>query len=393
MDDNFIEKYPQGFWETHGKKFINKYQAILHSKNNFHSPIYYKYFNSVWENFDRSLLGTVPLKELYKQRAQQLRDKYDYLIVYFSGGADSYNALMSFIENGIRIDEVCVKWCNDTYTAHTQIYQPNVQVGTATNYLSEWDFAIKPVLEWLGQHHPEVNIEIVDWFKDKNLITSAEVFNKVNHWHDVEVTSLAVWSPSERKLIEQGKTVGSIYGIDKPCTYFADGEAYLYFPDGGTAMGTPNDINIFGTEYFYWSPDLPLLTFEMANQAIRAFNTDKELAKISITEESVKVPDFILMAWQLQQKKLRHVLYDNWTDRFQAYKPVTQDRSDKHWWIFRHPELVKFKEGYTDMLNLHLDQLGDSPYLGYRVEKSRTTPYKPIPSKKHFVCKCSNPGL
>ena len=92
-----IENETEGYWQVGDKKFSNKFYALLHAtKTSQH--IEYIYFDDVWKNFDRNLLGKIGLKELYRQRAQQLRDQYDYLILYFSGGADSYNVLCSFVD-------------------------------------------------------------------------------------------------------------------------------------------------------------------------------------------------------------------------------------------------------------------------------------------------------
>ena len=120
-----IESYPQGHWIVGEQKFINKYEALLFATRK-NLPVHYKFFNEVWEKFDRSQLGKFSLQEVYKQRAQQLRDQYDYLILYFSGGADSYNVLRSFIDNNIKLDEVCVKWCNDTLTANVTTIIDNI---------------------------------------------------------------------------------------------------------------------------------------------------------------------------------------------------------------------------------------------------------------------------
>jgi len=376
-----FDNFPQGYWLVNNQKFINKYEALLYAtKQNL--PVHYKFFNEVWESFDRSQLGNFSLQEVYKQRAQQLRDKYDYLILYFSGGADSYNVLRSFIDNGIKLDEICVKWCNDTLTANSVIYKPNTTEKSARNYLSEWDYAIKPVLDDISKTYPEIKIEIVDWFKDRSLIGSEEIFKIVNHWHDVEVPSLATWSPSELKLIDQGKRVGSIYGIDKPQIYFEDdGSAYMFFLDSATTMGTPNPCNVYGTEYFYWAPSFPLITFETASAAIAAFRTDTIL-KSAVFDKEVKtnLRKFVERI-QIQQKNLRSVLYDNWTNRFQASKPLALNRSDKHFWIYRSPELKNFKNSYQDMIKLHTSQLRpDMIYTGLT-----TTMYKFIASKKFFI--------
>jgi hypothetical protein len=386
---NIIEDFPQGYWIVDDKKFINKYQALLYAAPNKKS-VHYIYFDEVWQNFDRSLIGKFTLNELYKQRAQQLRDKYDYLILYFSGGADSYNVLRSFIDNGIKLDEVCVKWCSDTLTANTTIYTPNTTVNTAYNYLSEWDYAINPVLEELGQSHPEIKINIIDWFKDRDESSILLSFDKVNHWHDCEINSLSIWSPSEKYNIENGLTVGSIYGIDKPAIYFENDTAYMFFMDGAAAMGTPNDINIFGTEYFYYAPDFPILTFEMASAAVQAYRASPILRKYAITETAKKLEgEFITQAWQIFQKEIRHTLYTTWTDRFQALKPMQSDRSDKHWWIFEHTELINYAQMYTDMLQDRLRQVENGLYLTTDPANGKRF-YRPIPSKKHFICQVDN---
>ena len=50
------------------------------------------------------------LQELYRIRAQQIRDKYDYIRLEFSGGADSTVVLYSFLNNGIFVDEIVTRW-------------------------------------------------------------------------------------------------------------------------------------------------------------------------------------------------------------------------------------------------------------------------------------------
>lgn len=360
LNFDIADRYPQGYWKVGSKKFINKYQSLVYATETG-LPVNFVFFDHVWEKFNRKLIGTIPLKELYKQRAQQLRDSYDYLILYFSGGADSWNVLRSFVDNGIHLDEVCVKWASDTI--NRGIYNPGTEDQTAFNYLSEWDLAIAPALEWLSTYYPHVKIEIVDWFKDKKLIGSEQAFELVNHWHDVEVPSLAVWSPSEENLTEKGKRVAGIYGVDKPQVYFENGKAYMFFNDMAVTMGSPCPANIFGTEYFYWSPNFPQLAFEMASVATKSFRIDEKLYQYAFTENLKGDPKGYFESIQIQQKELRHIIYDNWTNRFQALKPKMPDRSDKHWWIYKYPELKKFKEGYQDMISLHINALRKDLYF------------------------------
>ena len=104
----------------------------------------------------------VPLTDLYRLRAQQLRDKYDYLILWFSGGADSTTILQSFIHNGIHLDEVIVSWPK---TLTEGRYTPNLSTD-ATNMSSEWDFSIEPKLKWLAKNYPTIKITVLDHLID-----------------------------------------------------------------------------------------------------------------------------------------------------------------------------------------------------------------------------------
>lgn len=382
--NHIFDNCPQGYWKVESKKFISKYDALLFA-NKCESKVDYIFFDHIWEKFNKSLLGKYSLNYLYSERAQQLRDQYDYLILYFSGGADSYNVLRSFFDNNIHLDEVCVKWAKPTLGANSKIYFPNTANPTAYNYLSEWDYAISPILDYISKHHPKTIIKIIDWFEDKKILESSDIFKKVNHWHDIEIASLSVWSPSEKYYIERGKKVASIYGIDKPTVYFEETSAYMIFSDAALCMGTPNDINPLGTEYFYYAPTFPELTFEMANVAAKSFENDPILKNYKFTSQRRHDFKYMMDAHQFQQKHLRHILYTTWSDRFQSSKPILPNRQDKHFWIYQLQQASSYKEMYEDRKNQHLSQLSRSWYLGHSLDKNITTEYKSIYTKKHLV--------
>lgn len=382
---DIFDNYPQGFWTVNNKKFIKKYDALLEAKES-NSRLQFVYFDDVWSRFDRNLIGKHSLQDLYKKNAQRIRDKYDYLILYFSGGADSYNVLRTFLDNNIKIDEICVKWAGIALNSNVRVYTPNTQDIWCTNYISEWDYAIKPVLEEVAQSHPEIKIEIVDWTSRSN-INLERAFNIVNHWHDIEVPTLAVWSPNEEKLVEQGKKVGAVYGIDKPVTYFKDNCVYMLFLDSVTTIATPNPVNIYGTELFYWTPEMPELAFEMANVASRWLADDPiRLDQMGYNPNRDKDIWDLDLAYQKQQKELRHVLYDNWTDRFQVLKSFTLDRVDKQQPLLLLPEFKRYKEEFYSLLNSSANQF-DNSFL-YR--RNTSLAYRNCISKYHLLYRFDN---
>jgi len=66
------------------------------------------YNDNFFSQYDWTREPTESLDELYKQRAEQLRRDYDYLVLYYSGGYDSANLLHAFLDNDIYPDEIAI---------------------------------------------------------------------------------------------------------------------------------------------------------------------------------------------------------------------------------------------------------------------------------------------
>lgn len=382
---------PIGYWQVANKYFIKKLDAIIESTAT-NTKIDYHFFDRVWESFDRSTIGNHNLQQLYKIRAQQLRDKYDYLILYFSGGADSYNVLRSFIDNGIHLDEVCVKWCNNIFDANTKIYTPNNLDMNSTNYLSEWDYAIAPVLNHLRQYYPHIHIQIEDWMPDVNKKLTYDDFLSMNHWYDYEVPWYNVFSRNEERLVSEGKKVAAIYGVDKPNTVFDDDHGYMFFTDQAITMANINPLNPNGIELFYWTPDLPALAYEMAMVSLRWQVSDydhyahsytynkiaegkKNLSKEELDQMSIDIG-------QYQTDHLRHLIYDNWTNVYQCNKPTLLDRRDKHPWIYNINQLQDYRNSFYGIIDDLTSNLNDW-YIITDFNNSKRC--KRIPTKKILV--------
>ena len=62
-----------------------------------------------YANYEWTQEPVESLDELYRQRAQQIRDSYDYIVIFYSGGADSWCMLDTFIKNDILENNVFYK--------------------------------------------------------------------------------------------------------------------------------------------------------------------------------------------------------------------------------------------------------------------------------------------
>jgi hypothetical protein len=320
-----------GHYIVNGNIINNKLQAIIEaSKTN--SYLQWKYFDDVFSTATGLFNNhDVTLKELYRSRAQQLRDTYDYLILNYSGGSDSHNILMTFLEYNIKLDHVYVQW--PERLMDKGIYVPNRVDKSNANFHSEWDLVLKKDLEWLGKTYPEIKIEISDW-----TATVTEQFYKDDIFaNDVSnLPSIArsqkqnTFSPIEGKLALHGKKVASIFGVDKPSIVKKGNHWFFYFSDTA-CMAQPNPDNPYGTEYFYWSPNFPNIAIAQAHAMKRYFtnNPDKIYLIQNPPERAQLDPTYNTRTYSQRYNEYSQVsniaklvCYPYWDfNRFQADKP------------------------------------------------------------------------
>ena len=95
------------YWEYAGTRYKRKFQAIQAAGRDFHK-IKCGIFDDSILSFDFSVEPPQTLSQLIDERCYQLRDKYSYIKLWFSGGTDSTTVLNGFLQNNIYIDEIIV---------------------------------------------------------------------------------------------------------------------------------------------------------------------------------------------------------------------------------------------------------------------------------------------
>jgi hypothetical protein len=354
-----------GYWRSNGIDFLNKIDALRYATQN-NDDLVYMYHDEVWNKFDRSLLGKISLNQLYKERAQQLRDRYDYLILYYSGGSDSHNVLMTYINNGIKLDEIIVRWPEALRGG--KLYTPNTTDKSSSNIWSEWDYAITPSLDWLKLNHPEIKITIKDYIEDLNETNLESRLETSNHTRAGFLLSFA-----KEDLNYSKKSIGHIFGADKPVLAVQDQKIYMIFNDIATSMlysDKTKDSDPESIECFYWAPDFPLLTFEMAYQVSEYFNVNKDKRKFLLSYENNKLmsDNFNFqrsITYQIQNNLVKNICYDTWDFKFQAEKITSANAEDKWWWFFQKPEFTNLKQQYISLAKSITNQIDKKFLLGY----------------------------
>ena len=106
----FSEKNRFGYYSVGEYCTYSKVDAIeIGSRLN--QSVIWHFNDEVFDTLDWTKEPEPSLWDLYSARARQIREKYDYLVLFYSGGADSNNILNSFVRNGIHLNEV-VQWTN-----------------------------------------------------------------------------------------------------------------------------------------------------------------------------------------------------------------------------------------------------------------------------------------
>lgn len=264
-----------GYYQVGWKKFYHKTLALIeHTKTR--QKVEWIFNDNVYSAIDWSIPIPESLDELYRKRAQQLRDNYDYLALYFSGGADSSNMLRTFVNNGIFLDEIVMQSPEPVKGTF------NKEDISDANVYSEIPFSAVPIINELKNLiHPNTIIRYQD--------TSQGVIELFNHDNWFEKQPLGVTlalNPVARQhtsftdahilnLCDTGKRTAQIIGTDKPLLMYDDdtGNYYSYFLDVTAMHAPPVDLTkkeisdkAYHTEFFYWSPDMPEISIKQAQE-------------------------------------------------------------------------------------------------------------------------------
>lgn len=249
-----------GHYVVDGKIYTSKILAILEAQRTGHE-ISWHFHQDVFSKVNWQVEPELSLQELYRIRAQQIRDKYDYVIVRVSGGADSTNVIRSFLNNGIHVDEIVT----DIPFSGLNNFNWNDKDTSAGNTFSEMKYVTLPLLEEIRNKHPRTLITINDIFEDAVDISADKWTENWSEFISPIERGVLNKYPRLQNMAEQGKRIGVVWGVDKPqLRYSTDFSAVtVAIVDRVVNIGSkdpfdrpyPNVDRVL----FYYTPELPEL--------------------------------------------------------------------------------------------------------------------------------------
>lgn len=362
--------YGGGYWKVNDKFFFNKAACLRYATEIKNFKISFHYNDEFYSTLDWSHEPNESLEELYKQRALQLREEYDYIILSFSGGADSYNVLDTFIKNNIHIDCVATSYPIKAIEKLKASFNRNDQ--SAGNVIFEYSEVAHPKLVELAKISPKTEIAVLD-----HTDTAIDMLGS-GKLHLMPVGGIGaapglaghyLIGQKVREYAERGKAV-YLTGVDKPkIGYNPNNKKFgTYFEDISLVLGNWTDEAFNGykpfVEHFYYTTKMPSILKKQLCILKRVLepmlNSDepsmiiKRLAKISENK------NFYFYMHDIFFKKL---LYSTWSeDFFQADKPsgfffqehsnwyLKGDLTDKRAKDYHYGQVMEFLHGIDPCL-------------------------------------------
>jgi hypothetical protein len=347
-------------WKVNDRSFTNKLSALQYASTNSNATVSYHFCDSVWDRAS-ALPVNLNLTQLYKERAQQLRDKYKFLILNYSAGADSHNIFETFVRNNIKLDAIQIKWPITATKYHSPVNDSN-----SFNLLSEWELTILPSIKEISSKFPEIKILLEDWG------TTTEVdMSRLEHVN--QLMSLGdLLRFSTVSTYEKNHNTGVIWGIDKPLIY-KDNEKYgFFFRDTITSVG--QSLYNENIEYFYWAVDMPMLAVSQARMLVNIMQTGKYddlVFKKNCPTPIKKIED-------LRQLSI-NTLYPYKRNVFQVSKYQFEHKQDWDSWLYNSNEFNYLTSQWRLQLTEFLESI-DSRFCNLNNDGKKVS-IKPINTK------------
>jgi len=263
--------------------------------------VVFKFNEKVFRSIDWTVEPPFSLKELYVQRAQQLRDTYDYLILSYSGGSDSHEILYTFLENNIFIDEIQVIHYEKAMARFDRNFLKDIE---GVNQFLEYEMVCVPTLEKVRQLSPKTKISSIDMSHNliDDILNNKFTFMGINGKR-TQASFVIQMTPYARNFyqhhynnlyIKKTNKTGFIRGVEKPNLKVKNKKLTFSFNDAaltGDKLIRKNEIDpIYTIENFFWSKDAPLIPIKQSHVLKKAFENDKQLYLNFVNQSPLK-PD------------------------------------------------------------------------------------------------------
>lgn len=360
-----------GYYKVGTEKFYDKIPAMFRAQQ-LKTDMEWIFNDKIFSAIDWTIEPNTNIDEFYKIRAKQIREEYDYVLMFCSGGADSTNMFYAFVNNGLHIDEVVG---SAPLSGLRDWHPPNPNDTSPENTIDETFLTQIPFLNKIEKEYPKIKVTLHDYFDDMLAYKADDWLLKGNDWMH---PSMAGRYNLDRlthlkRIAESGKKIAVVQGIDKPYVIRARENFYVVFRDNVynnkyNSVNHPNAEQVF----FYHTPDLPLMIVKSAHLTARfLMRPENKLIYDSMAlndhrEKGLEsMPNPLNSNWGTYERGIVPAIYPAIKKySFQAGKPDKMFLGKHDDWFYKHHSGSKL----WDMMVSDLENLIksiDSKFLEY----------------------------
>ena len=303
MIDEEIKAARNGCYYYDGKVYFLREDAFDDMLRNrkYDGKLKFLFNDHIFSKLDWTVEPDVSLDILYKNRAQQIRDKYKYLILGFSGGSDSTQILETFLKNNIFIDEIQTA-CNVKMSRG--IDQNLLMSDPDLNLFLEYDLAVEPMLKKVKDISPNTKITIIDvsdflhneiknkTYKFLSIGTDKEkgLSQRLTSTMGISIAQYYLYKQMNIFQSNDKDGVAIVRGIEKPQLSLVDKNLMFHFNDlslisiSQMFAGTLDPT--YTMEDFFWSPDAPLIPIKQSHLIKKCLESNANFLSFFLNQKS-----------------------------------------------------------------------------------------------------------
>ena len=325
--DKVSDRSPFGHWVVADKIYYNKLQAVADAAPQGWWP-HWNFHEEKFSKFNWEIEPTESLDQLYDARARQLRRKYDHITVEFSGGADSWTIMNSFMRQRLHVDAVFHNYISATSGEATDLSPDNQHAEAkfqAFPSFKKWK-ELNPNITWEVEYCTDAVVN--GW---RNIPVDPLEYNAVNIGLMFKLHGINGGLP---KFIPVEKNCGVLVGTDKPNLFFENGNFYFYFSENPVICrafieryraGVPvTDI------MFYWDPDCGSLLIKQAHTVMNWFKQNPHMLPL-ISNRKYRDTNFYYSI-------VNKLIYPDYNPEWQAIKATGRFNLTHETWFHKNSE-------------------------------------------------------
>jgi len=343
-----ISKY--FYYDDTGNIFSSRTQALTSQ-----TPCFFNFHDQFFQKQNWSCEPAQTIHSLYKQRAEQIRNKYDYLVLCYSGGIDSTQILETFYYNNIHIDEIVMvgAFSQDSFKGSDENHNGEIYTNCLTT-LSKMNL-------------PNTKITMLDYSKYFNNINSFTLIKEYGsdfyeHLGVRTSVSRLFWNDLD-KYVNSPDNTAYIFGRDKPNMFYdpVHKKYGVYFIDYSYLTGVRETYRNGDTINFYTDPDCFELMLKQF-YTIKNFH-NQNLVSFKPYQETYK----------LDHNYIKNVIYN-------LKNPLSYLGKKSTFTFLSNKDMFMMNNKSSDMFKIYTDSLIK---LKSKLNVMKTQP--PIHSKSYFI--------